>query len=122
MAVPGPVTSPTSVGCHEMVRSGMATLVTRPAEIIELIGPLGTAPPPLVAGARRDTDELDGNAKRVHDTLTGYEHASAEELARDSGLPLRKVRALLPTLEIAGLVSRDELGWTRRKGGGSAHS
>jgi len=44
MAVPGPVTSPMSAGCHELIRrdSVRATLVTGAADVLELVGPAGT--------------------------------------------------------------------------------
>lgn len=37
MAVPGPVTSAQSVGCHELIRLGRATLVTSGAEVQETL-------------------------------------------------------------------------------------
>jgi DNA processing protein len=116
MAVPGPVTSATSVGCHDMIRSGQAVLVTKPDEIIEVISPLGTAASADVVGQSRSTDVLDEHAKRVHDALSERQAVSAEQLALDSGLPLRKVRAVLPALEMQGWVVRAEQGWARRGG------
>ena len=38
MAVPGPVTSTASAGCHVLLRSGDARLVTNTEEILELVG------------------------------------------------------------------------------------
>jgi DNA processing protein len=113
MALPGPVTSATSVGCHEMVRSGKAVLVTNPNEIIELIGPLQAAVRREVKVVPRRIDTLNAEAKRVYDALSTGQPASSEQLARDSGLPLRKVRAVLPMLEMAELVSRGDCGWVR---------
>lgn len=40
MAVPGPVTSDLSDGCHELIRSGLAALVTRASDVIEVLTPL----------------------------------------------------------------------------------
>lgn len=117
MALPGRVTSATSVGCHEMVRSGKAVLVTNPAEIIELIGPLEATVRTAAQVAPRRIDELSEEARRVYDALSTGESASAEQLAADSGLPLRKVRAALPMLEMAELVSREDYGWVRRPAG-----
>ncbi|RCW39839.1 DNA processing protein [Halopolyspora algeriensis] len=114
MAVPGPVTSASSVGCHMMIRSGKAVLVTGPEEVIEVIGPMGTSPVDDGAGQPRRGDGLDRDAKQLHDALAGSDGASAEQLARDSGLPLRKVRSLLPALEMAGLAVLGENGWVRR--------
>lgn len=114
MALPGPVTSATSVGCHEMVRSGKAMLVTKSDEIVELISPLGTTAAGEVSGVQRRTDALSEEARRVYDALATREQASPEQLAQDSGLALRKVRAILPMLELAGLAAHEVGGWTRR--------
>ena len=46
MAVPGPVTSAQSAGCHRIIREWGATCVTRAADIIEMLSPLGTAATP----------------------------------------------------------------------------
>ena len=50
MAVPGPVTSAQSAGCHRIIREWGASCVTRAADIIELLSPLGT--PDALAPAR----------------------------------------------------------------------
>ena len=46
MAVPGPVTSAMSVGCHDLLRTTETHLVTTAAEVAEVIGPLGDDPAP----------------------------------------------------------------------------
>lgn len=38
MAVPGPVTSAQSAGCHQMIRDWHAILVTSPADVIQALG------------------------------------------------------------------------------------
>lgn len=40
MAVPGPITSPTSDGCHRLIAERSAELVTSIADLMELVGPL----------------------------------------------------------------------------------
>ncbi|SFS35893.1 DNA-processing protein DprA [Saccharopolyspora flava] len=115
LAVPGPVTSQNSVGCHGMVRSGQAVLVTRTEDIVELLSPLEVRPCEEREGSARATDRLHPEARRVHDALTGVDSASDEELARDCGLRLGRVRALLPELELDGFVKRTESGWTATK-------
>ena len=37
MAVPGPVTSGLSAGCHQLIRSGHASLVTSASDIASLL-------------------------------------------------------------------------------------
>lgn len=110
MAAPGPVTSASSVGCHAMIRSGKAVLVTKPDDVLELINPMGSAPPER-SSPERVTDGVGSHARRVHETL--WDGASVEELSVSTGLPPAKVRAVLPELEIGGLVRRDESGWSR---------
>ena len=46
MAVPGPVTSDLSAGCHQVIREWQGTLVTSAAEVIEHLSPVGA---PLAA-------------------------------------------------------------------------
>ena len=55
MAVPGPVTSAQSAGCHRIIREWGATCVTRAAEIIEMLSPL-SVPDALAPGSGADPD------------------------------------------------------------------
>jgi DNA processing protein len=55
MAVPGPVTSAQSAGCHQIIREWGATCVTRAAEIIELLSPL-SVPDALAPGSGTGPD------------------------------------------------------------------
>jgi DNA processing protein len=55
MAVPGPVTSAQSAGCHRIIREWGATCVTRAAEIIELLSPL-SVPDALAPGGGAEPD------------------------------------------------------------------
>jgi DNA processing protein len=45
MAVPGPVTSDVSAGCHKIIREWGAVCVTSARDVIELLGPLGDEVP-----------------------------------------------------------------------------
>jgi DNA processing protein len=68
-AVPGPVTSASSAGCHALLRDGVATLVTDADEIADLVGRIGTdaaTPPQSRRGPR---DDLDPEVARVLDAL-----------------------------------------------------
>jgi DNA processing protein len=51
MAVPGPVTSAQSAGCHRIIREWGASCVTRAADIIEMLSPLGVSTAPASASA-----------------------------------------------------------------------
>jgi DNA processing protein len=103
MAVPGPVTSGLSAGCHQLIRDG-ALLVTRPEEVLEAVGRLGDDLADDVATPGRSTDGLDGAAALVHDALPARGARDARWLAREAGVPPDAVRAALTELERRGLA------------------
>lgn len=111
MAVPGPITSASSSGCHELLRSGSALPVTGVAEIIESTGRLGVD---LVEANRKlETGPPQGDAMRVFEALGLSSGHSSDMISVESGVELARVRALLPQLELAGLAERVETGWKR---------
>ncbi|WP_435120410.1 DNA-processing protein DprA [Amycolatopsis thermoflava] len=112
MAVPGPVTSALSIGCHELIRESGATLVASVDDVIETVGRLGT-PRPEKVRSKRPTDGLGPDALRVHEALDRREGKSAEQIATESGVPVARVRALLPALELDEFAVRCESGWRR---------
>lgn len=113
MAVPGPITSRTSAGCHEMIRAGKATLVTSAAQVLESIGRLGIDLALDRESPVRATDALNGSGLRVHEALAARSGKSVEQLAVESGVPVQQVRAVLPALELDGFAERCESGWRR---------
>jgi DNA processing protein len=108
-AVPGPVTSSASVGCHVLLRGG-AELITRAEEVVELVGRAGElAPEP-----DRPSTPLDGLAdveRRVFDALPARGASTADQVAVATGLPATRVLGPLATLELAGLVKRQGGRW-----------
>lgn len=111
MAVPGPITSASSQGCHELLRSGEALPVTNVAEVLESTGRLGVD---LVEATRNtDTGPPQGDAMRVFEALGLSFGHSPETISVESGVELTRVRALLPELELVGLAQRTETGWKR---------
>ncbi|MFB9908095.1 DNA-processing protein DprA [Allokutzneria oryzae] len=119
LAVPGPITSAMSVGCHALVRDGEAQLVTSVAEIAESVGRIGgdlAADPEVPV---RPTDALDPRSLRVHQALRERAGSTPEQVSLESGIPLGQVRAVLPMLELVGLARCGDTGW-RRCSGGSA--
>ncbi|WP_116048316.1 DNA-processing protein DprA [Amycolatopsis palatopharyngis] len=120
MAVPGPVGSVLSVGCHALIRAADATLVASVADVLDSVGPLGSAVPETPR-PKRSTDGLGPQALRVYEALGGRQGKSPDRVATESGVPLPRVRALLPQLELDGLAERCESGWRRNgRGGGVA--
>jgi DNA processing protein len=111
MAVPGPITSVVSAGCHELIRAGSALPVGSVDEILESVGPIGEGIVQRPDIPRRPTDGLSDVALRVHEALAREGERGAEYIAVDSGVPLDRVRAILPELELTGLAVRTEGGW-----------
>lgn len=108
-AVPGPVTSAASAGCHVLLRSG-AELITRAEEIVEIVGRAGE----LAADLPRPATRLDGvgDAERqVYEALPGRGAVTVDEIAIASGLPPARVFGPLAMLEVAGLVERRDGSW-----------
>ncbi|WP_298180302.1 DNA-processing protein DprA [Saccharomonospora sp.] len=114
MAVPGPVGSALSVGCHRLIRRSHAVLVDSVADIVESVGSVGSGLADHGDGPRRHTDGLDPEALRVFEALPSRGGRSPEAVAMESGVELSRVRALLPALELDGLVQRSDNGWRRR--------
>jgi DNA processing protein len=117
LAVPGPITSAMSVGCHDLLRTGAAALAGSIGEVLEAVGPVGEHLQAPRQSARRSTDGLADQALRVHEALSRETGRGAEEVAVDSGVPLERVRDLLPALELTGHAEHHEDGWRQPKGG-----
>ena len=115
-AVPGPITSTASAGCHALVRSG-AELVTRADEIVEIVGRAGE----FAEEPARPIDVLDAlsdDELQVYEALPGRGVRTADEIAVAAGLPAAGVLGPLAMLEIAGLVQRDEGRWRLARNSG----
>ncbi|MDF1478730.1 DNA-processing protein DprA [Leifsonia sp. H3M29-4] len=106
-AVPGPVTSAASAGCHRLIREHGATLVTTPEEMAEL-APLQPAAP-HAAGAASDPD-----GTRVLDALSTRSPRQPRDIAARAGLSVADVEAVLGRLDLDGIVHEAERGWLRR--------
>ncbi|WP_168583599.1 DNA-processing protein DprA [Gephyromycinifex aptenodytis] len=111
MAVPGPVTSMSSVGCHELIRSGKACLVTDASEVTELIGEIGADLAPTRRSPQRPGDDLEGEDRRVFEALPRRGGLETAELAVKAGLAVSSVQTSLGFLELNGLARRTERGW-----------
>ena len=111
MAVPGPVTSSASVGCHELVRTRGASLVTDAADVLDLVGVLGADESPARRGEQRRTDGLDPEALRVLDALPVRRAAPVGKLVLVAGLDVTTVLRCLGELSAAGLAEASGGGW-----------
>jgi DNA processing protein len=111
-AVPGPVTSATSVGCHRMIADGVAQLVTNPQDVTRLAEPDGATHSERANAAPRRTDDLDENQRRIYDAVPARGSLTIGEIAFASGRDVSEVRAVLAILETRGLLNTNGSGWT----------
>jgi DNA processing protein len=115
LAVPGPITSAMSAGCHQLLRreDNPAQLVTSVDDVLEIVGPIGAtdagesvradAGAPTGRGARVQ-DELDPAARAVLDGFPARGWVTENDLALSSALAIPAVLQALPILRLAGLI------------------
>lgn len=109
-AVPGPVTSAASAGCHKLIRESNAVCVTTPDEMAEL------APLPGAVAQGDPAREREGHtAVRVLDALSNRSPRSAADVAARAGLSDTDAQSALGLLELDGVVEERERGWVARK-------
>jgi DNA processing protein len=110
MAVPGPVTSAQSAGCHQMLRDG-AACVASAAEVIEIVGKMGEdlAPDDPIKPTVRD--DLDPLAEQVLEAVPLRQSATAARIAVAAGVDPQLVLRALGGLLALGLVERTAEGW-----------
>ncbi|MBN7792708.1 DNA-processing protein DprA [Microbacterium esteraromaticum] len=104
-AVPGPVTSAASAGCHRLLREYDAVCVTSAEDVRELWGEASTP--------RTSSDSEHPDRIRLRDALSTRTPRDAQEIARNSGLSVDRVRGLLGLLALDGEVSQRNGGWLR---------
>ena len=125
LAVPGRVDSPTSDGCHRMIREGWAKLATNIADVLDSLGEAGQL---LKASMGPSDSEKDGEqpAEGVDVATAKFsevqtrilkaldEPRSLEELAASTSLPVSRLQAELTMLELRAAVSRQRGQFARR--------
>jgi DNA processing protein len=131
MAVPGPITSDLSAGCHQVIRGWQGTLVTSAAEVIEHLSPVGETaagePPASEPGTvvslagRREAplalprDLLDLESARVLDAMPRRGGMGTVRVAQRAGLAPATTATLLGQLATGGFVERCDDGWRLRR-------
>src|SRR5262249_40742661 len=105
-AVPGPVDSLASRGCHHLLRDG-ARLVEDAGDVVDALGPLVEEIRPARGNSVRHPLELTLNElERGLLDLIGSDAVSADELVARSRLSASQVLATLSALDVRRLVRR----------------
>jgi DNA processing protein len=112
MGVPGPVTSTTSAGVHELLRQPETMLVTDAGEVIEQVSPIGTGLAPDKVGERHPRDDLTVEARLVLDAVPKHVFAPVTSIAVVAGVATEEAAAQLEGLRTRALVEGDAVvGW-----------
>jgi DNA processing protein len=114
MAVPGPVTSQTSEGCHEIIREWSALCVTRAQDVIEHVSPAGEGLGARRRGPAYPRDRLDAVSTAVLEAVPARTGAGPAAIAVAAGVDLNTAIASLGALAAAGFVERCARGWRVR--------
>lgn len=114
MAVPGPISSALSIGCHHLIRDGQAILIADYCQLRELWTPAlavqDADQPPESAGP-----DLSAAARRIQDALSYRTSRSVAELTAAAALPVAEVLTALAELQRADLATRGTDGWRGRR-------
>jgi DNA processing protein len=107
-AVPGPITSPRSKGCHELIKKG-AKLCEGVEDILsefEYLFPPTNRPPTAAQTGTLPALELSEREQRILQVLGDGSEQSLDELIRQSGMPSSTVSVALFGLEMKRLVKQ----------------
>jgi DNA processing protein len=115
LAVPGPVTSVMSIGCHDEIRNGGTILVTGVADVIDGVGRIGEDLAPVRRAAQSPRDLLTPLQQQVLDGVRPRKVLTAEQLAAVVGVSPRDARRTLPSLEHAGFIVSVGAGYRLRR-------
>lgn len=109
MAVPGPVSSTQSQGCHQLIQQG-AKLVQNVADVLDELSPLYRCALVSAEGAPRNTeapDPLSGasdDERAVFELLDGVEPIQLDDLADRVPFGIARLQSALLALELRGGV------------------
>lgn len=133
-AVPGPVTSPASGGCHRLLREG-AICVTNTSEVRELLGygdvlgsnetgqlPVGEADSARSGAGNLDAPShtsgapsIDPISARILDAMPLRTRTTTDSIARAAGIGIQETMRGLGKLELKGMVARTDGLWHMRR-------
>lgn len=111
-AVPGPVTSAASAGCHRLIRDFGAACVTSAEEMAEL-APLEIEAPSSSAGEPVGAQRPSAERLRVTDALSARSARLVDDIAARAGLSIAMVQGVLGAMQLEGAAAERASGWVR---------
>ncbi len=111
MGVPGPVTSAQSQGVHHWIRSGAATLVTGPGDVLEVVGESGTHLRDVPRAPEQARDRLGRRHRQVLEAVPVGQPAGLDSIAATAGIALVDTQTALTYLAEHDFVVQGPAGW-----------
>ncbi len=111
MGVPGPVSSAPSQGVHHRIRTGAATLVTGPADVLELVSGSGEHLTEVPREPARARDRLTSRHRQVLEAVPLRQPAGLPAIAATAGISLLATQSALTHLAGRGFVAESVGGW-----------
>jgi DNA processing protein len=115
MAVPGPITSTMSKGTNQLLREPDVQCVTGVAEVIDLVGSMGSDLAPQLMIPSDPRDDLDDVSRRVLESVPLRRAAGPASIGLTAGVAPQQVLRCLGGLAARGFVERVEAGWRLRR-------
>jgi DNA processing protein len=107
-AIPGAINLPYSAGCHRLIRSGAATLISSPQDVLELIDLKLCVKEP-------DQPLIPPKEKHVLNVVRSKKILNTDEIAILAGLSIMDASITLSRLEQRGFITRAGSGWLTTK-------
>jgi len=128
LAVPGPISSASSAGCHRMIKEGLAILVSDVPDLLDMLdlthggrsGSPGSRRPR--EAEPRSRDGLGGRERTILDALPARGVVGLDALVRAAGLSHTDVLAGIGLLTADGWAEEDGGGWRLARTGRPAAS
>ena len=102
--IPGPISSPTSAGCHALIKNDSARIAGSVADVIDLV--TGNSQPALFE------EDLGALEKRALDAMNNRD-SEEQNIAMRAGLTNRELNSALGRLQLLGLVVQGQRGWRK---------
>jgi len=111
LAVPGPVTSPASAGCHRMIRDGEALCVVDVDDVLGLLDLRAMPAEEHRAPESTAWDRLADRERRVLDALPARGGLDVDAVVRAAAIAPIDAIAALAILQATGLAREDSGRW-----------
>jgi DNA processing protein len=103
MAVPGRVGDPNAAGCHHLIKTNQAMLITEVKDILEAMG-WESARKPQPHPQRSLFVELGEDEQQILALFEGYEEKHIDEICRNTTLPGSQVASLIFQMEMQHIL------------------